>query len=99
MEVVIGLLVNQPDPVTGVYPYWDNSQLPGNVLGQAWIVNDVAIGIAAMIYLWVVYPLVCRFYAWMSPKAANIVFGIVAAGFAACCCVSYGLLISWGVLG
>lgn len=99
MELVIGLLVNQPDPVTGVYPYWDNSQLPGNVLGQAWLVNDVAIGIAAMIYLWVVYPLVCRFYAWMSPKAANIVFGIVVAGFAACCCVSYGLLISWGVLG
>lgn len=99
MEVVIGWLVNQPDPITGAYPYWDNSQLPGNVFGQAWLVNDIAIGIAAMIYLWLIYPLVCRFYEWCSPKAANLTFAIVITGFIGCCILSYGQLISWGVLG
>lgn len=99
LELIIGLLVNQPDAITGIYPYWDNSQLPGNVLGQAWIVNDIAIGIAAMIYLWIIYPLICRLYAWVRPKVANIIFGIIVICFIACCSVSYGLLISWGVLG
>ena len=43
-ELIMGLLLNQPDPATGVYPLWDNSQLPGNILGQAWLVNDVLLG-------------------------------------------------------
>lgn len=99
MECIIGWLVNQPDPVTGLYPYWDNSQLPGNIFGQAWIVNDIAIAIAAMIYVWLVYPLVCRALAWLRPAAANASFAFVVIGFAGCCIASYGQLISWGVLG
>lgn len=99
MECVIGWIVNQPDPVTGVYPYWDNSQLPGNIFGQAWIVNDIAIGVAAMIYVWIAYPLVCRALAWFRPAVANIVSTLVIAGFAACCVASYWQLISAGVLG
>lgn len=98
LELVIGLLVNQPDPATGLYPYWDNSHLPGNVFGQAWIVNDIAIGIGAMVYLWIVYPLVCRLYLKLRPQVANFVFTIIVAGFGACCMLSYGTLISWGVL-
>ena len=34
LELVMGWLINQPDPTTGEYPFWDNSQLPGNVFGQ-----------------------------------------------------------------
>ena len=48
MELAFGLLVNQPD-ATGTYPYWDNSKLPLNVLQQAWLVNDVFIGFAALV--------------------------------------------------
>ena len=55
-ELIMGLLLNQPDPVTGVYPLWDNSQLPGNVLGQAWLVNDFLLGIIITLYIWVLYP-------------------------------------------
>lgn len=99
MECVIGWLVNQPDPVTGTYPYWDNSQLPFNIFGQAWLVNDVMIGVAAMIYLWVIYPIVCRFMSWLRPSIANAVFALVVIGFTACCTASYWQLISSGVLG
>jgi uncharacterized membrane protein len=55
-ELSMGLLLNQPDPVTGVYPLWDNSYLPLNVLGQAWLVNDVLLGTLVTLYIWVLYP-------------------------------------------
>ena len=29
----MGFLLNQPD-AAGNYPLWDNSQLPGNILGR-----------------------------------------------------------------
>lgn len=99
MECIIGWIVNQPDPVTGIYPYWDNSQLPGNIFGQAWIVNDIAIGAAAMIYVWIIYPLVCRALSWLRPALATTASICVVIGFAACCTASYWQLISTGVLG
>ena len=81
-ELIMGLLLNQPDPVTGVYPLWDNSQLPGNILGQAWIVNDLLLGSAVTIYIWVLYPglvklvnLVPRRWGW--PLAIVIVVSFV----------------------
>ena len=88
MELLFGLIVNQPDEF-GVYPYWDNSQLPLNIFGQAWLVNDLAIGLVAVLYLWVIYPLVCNGYEKLSTKAGLIVFGFVVAAFAVACIVSY----------
>lgn len=88
LELAIGLLVNQPD-ATGRYPYWDNSQLPLNVFGQAWLVNDVLIGAVAMAYVWVVFPLVCEGFGRLRPSVANGVFGLIVAGFVACCTASY----------
>ena len=49
MELAMGFLLNQPD-AAGNYPLWDNSQLPGNILDQAWIVNDIGLGAVAMLY-------------------------------------------------
>lgn len=88
LELVIGLLVNQPD-AAGEYPYWDNSDLPLNVLGQAWLVNDVLIGLVAVVYVWVIFPLVCEGFARLRPPVANGLFAILVTGFAACCAVSY----------
>ena len=88
MEVIFGWIVNQPDEF-GVYPYWDNSQLPLNILGQAWLVNDIAIGLIAILYLWVIYPLVCKGYERLSTKAGLVVFGIVVVAFAVACIASY----------
>ncbi len=88
MELVFGLIVNQPD-AAGVYPYWDNSQLPLNVFGQAWLVNDVMIGVVAMLYVWVLYPLICEGLRALPEKIANAVFAVIAVGFALCCIFSY----------
>jgi len=46
MELAMGFLLNQPN-AAGEYPLWDNSQLPLNILGQAWLVNDIGFGCLA----------------------------------------------------
>ncbi|KGI72740.1 putative ABC transporter permease [Eggerthella lenta] len=49
MELAMGFMLNQPN-AAGEYPLWDNSQLPFNILGQAWLVNDLALAAVAMLY-------------------------------------------------
>lgn len=99
MELIFGLLINQPDEF-GEYPYWDNSELPLNILGQAWLVNDFFIGFGAVVYVWLVYPLICEmFIHCKKPKNANILFGIIVGVFVLCCIASYTQLILGGVLG
>ena len=56
-ELIQGFLQNQPDPVTGEYPLWDVSQYPGNILGQAWIVNDILLGLVIVVAVWHIYPM------------------------------------------
>ena len=63
-ELTQGFLQNQP--VNGVYPLWDVSDHPGNILGQAWIVNDLLIGALITLIVWVVLPL-CDKYAGRIP--------------------------------
>lgn len=94
LELGIGLIINQPD-ATGTYPFWDNSQLPFNILGQAWLVNDLMIGAIAVIYVWVLYPLICEGFMHLSPKAANVVFALIVLAFAVCCVAAYGP--DWGL--
>ena len=60
IELGMGLLLNQPDPLSGIYPLWDNSYLPGNIFGQAWIVNDILLGGLVTLYIWVLYPLLVK---------------------------------------
>ncbi len=87
-ELIMGWLVNQPD-AAGNYPFWDNSQLPLNVFGQAWLVNDAVIGFIAVLYVWILYPLVCEGFQKLSVRFANKAFVVVVIGFAACCTASY----------
>ncbi len=56
MELGMGLLMNQPD-ASGVYPIWDNSQLPLNIMQQAWLPNDLLLGACALLYTWIFYPM------------------------------------------
>ena len=87
--------MNQPD-ASGEYPYWDNSQLPLNVMGQAWLVNDLFIGAVAMLYVWLLYPLICWGLMQLRPRVANGVFAAIVVGFALCCVVSYAQVVpSW----
>lgn len=88
LETGIGLLINQPNEL-GQYPFWDNSSLPGNILGQGWLVNDFFIGLLAVVYVWVFYPLICRLFAALKPVAANWTFAVLCLLFAAACVFSY----------
>lgn len=91
MELGFGLLINQPD-ATGHYPYWDNSQLPLNVFQQAWLVNDVFIGLAGMAYLWLIFPLVSiglnKLDEVRRRAASKLSFATVYS-FGLCCAASY----------
>ncbi|MDO4182179.1 MAG: hypothetical protein Q4E12_01015 [Coriobacteriia bacterium] len=70
MELTQGFLQNQP--VDGVYPLWDVHDHPGNILGQAWIVNDIFLGAIITVVVWVVYPACERAIAKLSERQANI---------------------------
>ncbi len=88
MELGMGLMMNQPNAL-GEYPLWDNSQLPLNVLGQAWLVNDVALGAVAMLYTWVIYPLCQKALAKVPLRVMNAASFLVVAGFIALCLVKF----------
>lgn len=98
LECVIGFIVNQPNEF-GKYPFWDNSQLPLNIFGQAWLVNDLVMGFMTMFYVWIFYPLICYIFERLSPKSANILLGVIVMVFAGCCIASYTELILNGTLG
>lgn len=88
MELAMGFLLNRPD-AAGVYPLWDNSQLPLNVLGQAWLVNDLALGAVAMLYTWVVYPLCQKLLAHVPLRVMNAASALIIIGFALLCIVKF----------
>ncbi len=88
METAFGFICNQPDE-NGVYPFWDNSQLPGNILGQGWIVNDLVMGVMCVIYVWLAYPLVSIGLEKLGEKRANILFLAASAAFALATVLSY----------
>lgn len=80
LETTIGLIINQPNAM-GVYPFWDNSQLPLNILGQGWLVNDIVIGVVAVLYLWLLYPLISYGLSRLSSKTANILVAVMLVLF------------------
>lgn len=88
METIIGLLINQPDPM-GEYPFWNNSVLPFNILGQGWLVNDITLGFVAVAYTWVVFPLCQKLMSFASHKVANGIFIGVLVAFVGICILTY----------
>lgn len=88
MELGMGLLLNQPN-AAGEYPLWDNSQLPLNIFGQAWLVNDLVLGVVAMLYTWLFYPLLQRGMAKLPFRVANLLAAVVVVGFIVLCIVKF----------
>lgn len=78
-ELTQGFLQNQPDEY-GNYPLWDNSQLPGNILGQAWIVNDVLIAALLFFFVWLAYPAGEKLLGRLSDRARIVFAACVAIG-------------------
>lgn len=89
MEIIMGLMLNQPDPITGEYPLWDNSQLPFNILAQAWLVNDIGFGIIATLYTWVLFPLTVRAIEKVPVRVMNVASVLVVVGFIMLCVVKF----------
>lgn len=89
-ELIQGFLQNQP--VDGVYPLWDVHDLPGNILGQAWIVNDVLFAVAITFATWVLYPACERALNKLTGRRARINAIIVVGAFAVLCLVTYGIV-------
>ena len=90
LECIMGWIINQPDQF-GEYPYWDNSQLPFNILQQAWLVNDIFLGLVTLGYVWFVFPFCQKFCKLIGDKAANGLFWAVIAFFVIICVLSYAL--------
>ena len=90
LECIMGWIINQPDQF-GEYPYWDNSQLPFNILQQAWLVNDIFLGLVTLGYVWFVFPFCQKFCKLIGDKAANGLFWAVIAFFIIICVLSYAL--------
>nr|WP_255466440.1 putative ABC transporter permease [Eggerthella hominis] len=88
MELAMGLMLNQPN-LAGEYPLWDNSALPFNVLGQAWLVNDLALGAVAMLYAWAIYPASEKLLAKVPPRIMNAAAALTVAAFVVLCIVKF----------
>ena len=91
MELIMGFIFNQPD-ATGEFPLWNNAILPGNILGQAWIVNDLLLGAVATLFTWAAYPASERFFlSYCTPRGANIRAFLCIAAFIVLCIVEFGI--------
>lgn len=88
MELVMGFMLNQPNEL-GEYPLWDNSVLPLNILGQAWLINDLALGAVAMFYTWFLYPLCEKLIAKLPSRMIDVISGVVVIGFIVLCVVKF----------
>ena len=88
MELAMGFMLNQPN-AAGEYPLWDNSNLPLNILGQAWLVNDLALGAVATLYTWAVYPATERLLARVPRRAMDVIAAVIVVGFIVLCAVKF----------
>ena len=88
MEIGMGHVLNMPDAY-GNYPLWDNSELPLNIMGQAWLPNDLLLGAVAALYTWFFYPLCEWLMSLPKRKTMNIITVVVAVGFVVLCALEF----------
>ena len=87
-ELIQGFLQNMPDE-NGVYPLWDNSKLPFNVAGQAWLVNDVLLGLIITVYLWVIEPPMVNLMNTSTQWKVEVVSAVIIIAFAILCLIKF----------
>lgn len=91
MELAMGWMLNQPD-AAGVYPLWNNADLPLSILDQAWLPNDLLLGAVALVYTWVAYPIADILMAHVRPRTMNIAAAVIVCAFVLLCCHEF-----WGL--
>lgn len=80
IELVLGFTQNQP--VNGVYPLWDYSDIPFNFMGQICLQNTMAFGAVATLMTWLVYPGLEHLMRKLPNNVCNLIFVVVVVGFA-----------------
>ena len=80
IELTLGLLQNQP--VDGVYPLWDYSNMFCNFMGQICLQNSLAFGAVATLMTWIVYPGLEKLMGKLPDNVANVAFIVVVVFFA-----------------
>lgn len=88
-ELIMGWMLNRPDPYTGLYPLWDNSNLPGNVFDQAWIVNDILLGALVTMYVWLLYPALVKLVSLVPREWGWPVTTVVVLSFVTLCVIKF----------
>ena len=81
IELVMGLILNQPDPVTGVMPLWDYRNMFCNFMGQICLQNALAFGFVATLMTWLIYPALERLLARLPESYAQMLFVAVVVFF------------------
>lgn len=72
IELTMGLMLNQP--VNGVYPLWDYTNMFCNLWGQICLLNTSLFGLVATLMTWVVYPAITRWLRRMPNDINNVLF-------------------------
>lgn len=85
IELVLGLLQNQP--VNGVYPLWDYSNMFCNFMGQVCLQNSLAFGGVSTLMTWVVYPSLEGQMSKLNNQIANILFIVILVFFLILTCL------------
>ena len=80
IELTLGLLQNQP--VDGVYPLWDYSNMFCNFMGQICLQNSLAFGAVSTLMTWIIYPGLEKLMGRLPNNVANVVFIVVVVFFA-----------------
>ena len=80
IELTLGLLQNQP--INGVYPLWDYSDMFCNFMGQICLQNSLAFGGVATLMTWLIYPGLEKLMGKLTNTAANVLFIVVVIFFA-----------------
>lgn len=88
LECIMGWIVNQPDQF-GEYPYWNNSQLPFNIFEQAWLVNDIFLGLVTLAYVWFIFPFCQKILYRIGDRTANWIFVTTLVVFTFICIITY----------
>ena len=81
IELAMGLILNQPDPVTGVMPLWDYRDMFCNFMGQICLQNALAFGFVSTLMTWLIYPALERLLAHLPESAAQMLFVVVVVFF------------------
>lgn len=88
IELVLGFTCNwPPDPVTGLLPLWDYSNMAFNFMGQICLLNTTFFGVMATLMTWLVYPALEKAFAKIPRDVMNIFTVVIIMFFVLVVCM------------